>query len=60
MTSWDAPYITALSVNGKPGTQPWLPAPFAVNGGSLDYTLSKIPGKDWGTSLQDTPPSFGP
>jgi len=56
----DAPYITALSVNGRPSTQAWLPALFATNGGALDYTLSKIPKKNWGARAQDTPPSFGP
>ncbi len=56
----DAPYVIALSLNGRPATQAWLPASFAQNGGTLDYTLSKIPGSSWGTGPQDSPPSFGP
>jgi predicted alpha-1,2-mannosidase len=56
----DAPYVTALSRDGKPVTQAWLPASFAQGGGTLDYTLSKTPEKNWGASPRDTPPSFGP
>ena len=56
----DAPYIAALSRDGKPTTQAWLPASFALGGGSLDYALSKTARKDWGTNPKETPPSFGP
>src|SRR6201999_2615450 len=44
----DAPYITAMSVDGAANTRPWLPASFALRGGSLRYTLSKTPDKAWG------------
>jgi len=56
----DAPFITALSVNGKPSGRAWLPASFATGGGTLDFTLSKTPGKTWGANADDAPPSFGP
>jgi predicted alpha-1,2-mannosidase len=56
----DAPYVTALSLDGKPVTRAWLAAPFALSGGTLDYTLSKTPEKSWGAGPRDTPPSFGP
>jgi predicted alpha-1,2-mannosidase len=56
----DAPYIKALSVNGKPGTRAWLPATFASGNGTLDVTLSRTPVKTWGAAAEDTPPSFGP
>src|SRR6185369_2964740 len=56
----DAPYVTALTLDGKPATKPWLPASFARNGGVLGYTLSKKAGSAWGSAPQDAPPSFGP
>jgi predicted alpha-1,2-mannosidase len=56
----DAPYIASLSVNGQTSTKPWLPASFAVSGGTLDVTLSKAPNKDWGVAPSDAAPSFGP
>ncbi|HEX4861780.1 MAG TPA: GH92 family glycosyl hydrolase, partial [Rhizomicrobium sp.] len=56
----DAPYIASMSVNGAANTKPWLPAAFARSGGTLRYTLSKTPDKNWGASPSDAPPSFGP
>ncbi len=56
----DAPYIGALSFNGAPFEKPWLPASVALNGGALDYTLSKVPNSEWGAAPNAAPPSFGP
>jgi predicted alpha-1,2-mannosidase len=56
----DAPFIASLAVDGAPSTKAWLPASFALKGGTLDYALSKAPNKDWGASAGDAPPSFGP
>jgi predicted alpha-1,2-mannosidase len=56
----DAPYITSLSVNGKPSDQAWLPASFTLQGGTLDYVVSKTPQKNWASAPADAPPSFGP
>ena len=56
----DAPYVTAMSVNGTANEKPWLPASFARSGGALRYTLSKTPDKNWGANATDAPPSFGP
>ncbi|HEY7977601.1 MAG TPA: GH92 family glycosyl hydrolase [Rhizomicrobium sp.] len=56
----DAPYTASLSVNGKPSGQAWLPASFVTTGGTLNYTLSKTPQKNWGAKPDDVPPSFGP
>jgi predicted alpha-1,2-mannosidase len=56
----DAPYIAALSVNGTPSGRAWLPASFVATGGTLDYTLSRTPQKNWGAKPEDAPPSFGP
>jgi putative alpha-1,2-mannosidase len=56
----DAPYIAALSVNGAPSTRAWLPASVAAHGGTLSFTLAKVPNKTWGAAPADAPPSFGP
>lgn len=56
----DAPYVAALSVDGKSRAKPWLPASFALHGGTLDFTLGRTPDRDWGSRLGDAPPSFGP
>ncbi|WP_257450078.1 GH92 family glycosyl hydrolase [Archangium lipolyticum] len=56
----DSPYVTALKVNGKASTRPWLPESFALAGGTLDFTLSKTPDERWGSAREDAPPSFGP
>jgi putative alpha-1,2-mannosidase len=56
----DAPFVTALSVDGKPATRAWLPASFVSGSGTLNFTLSKTPSKTWGTAPEDAPPSFGP
>jgi len=54
----DAPYITSLKRDGVTLAQAWLPASFATNGGTLDFTLSKAPDTKWGAG--DPPPSFEP
>lgn len=56
----NAPYISALRVNGQPSNRPWLPESFALSGGTLDYTLSEKPVTSWGADRKDAPPSFGP
>lgn len=52
----DAPYVRSLTVNGRAGERPWLPASFVRDGGRLDYTLSATPDPAWGAS--EAPPSF--
>ncbi|MEU6357380.1 GH92 family glycosyl hydrolase [Streptomyces sp. NPDC047072] len=54
--AFDAPYIQSLKVNGRSSGSSWLPASFVRDGGRLDYTLSGIPNRDWGTA--SAPPSF--
>ncbi|GAA3785161.1 GH92 family glycosyl hydrolase [Streptomyces coacervatus] len=54
----DAPYINSLDVNGRTSDRPWLPASFVRDGGTLDYTLSGTPDKEWGSAPSDAPPSF--
>lgn len=56
----DTPYVQALTVNGTPRNQPWLPAAFTEHGGKLHFTLSAHPDTRWGTDPADAPPSFPP
>jgi len=51
----DSPYIGALKVDGVASDKPWLPASFALKGGTLDMTMAKTPNTKWGPP----PPSFG-
>ncbi|WP_243041360.1 GH92 family glycosyl hydrolase [Dyella sedimenti] len=56
----DAPFVHALSVDGKPHDQPWLPASFATKGGHLDFDLRTTPDTAWGSDVAKAPPSFPP
>lgn len=55
-----APYVQSLVVNGRASTQTFLPESFALHGGTLQFTLSGVPSKTWGTGDNDAPPSFSP
>ncbi|GAA4769678.1 GH92 family glycosyl hydrolase [Stakelama sediminis] len=52
----DSPYVQALKVNGASSDRAWLPASFVAKGGTLHFTLGKMPDKQWGSSF--LPPSF--
>jgi predicted alpha-1,2-mannosidase len=54
----DAPYVHGLKINGNSQAKTWLPESFAERGGTLDFDLSTMPDKNWGTSTGDQPPSF--
>ncbi len=56
----DAPYVTALGVDGRPTSKPWLPETFVAVGGTLSYSLSSEPSLTWGRDPADAPPSFPP
>ena len=56
----NAPYVQSLKVNGKTTTKTWVPERFVEHGGTLEFELSATPNKHWGTSAEDTPPSFEP
>jgi predicted alpha-1,2-mannosidase len=51
-------YVHGLKVDGAATTKPWLPESFAVNGGSLEFTLAGTPDTTWGAAAGDAPPSF--
>jgi predicted alpha-1,2-mannosidase len=53
-------YVHALTLDGKPRDQPWLPASFVEHGGHLRFTLAAQPDTHWGSDLQHAPPSFPP
>jgi predicted alpha-1,2-mannosidase len=56
----DAPYVHALSVNGRATSRPWLDEGFVRRGGELRFSLSSTPDEGWGAAPQDAPPSYGP
>jgi predicted alpha-1,2-mannosidase len=55
----EAPFIHELRVNGRLSTRPWLSEQFARRGGELDFILSDVPDKRWGSTPEDSPPSYG-
>jgi predicted alpha-1,2-mannosidase len=52
------PYVTGLTVNGRPSTRTWLPESFVEKGGTADFTMSGTPAPSWGSAPADAPPSF--
>jgi predicted alpha-1,2-mannosidase len=52
------PYVHSLTIDGKPTSDPWLPASVLSTGATLDFALSGSPDKAWGASLADAPPSY--
>ncbi len=53
-----APYVHALTVNGKRWDKPWLEYSEIEHGGTIVYTLSSSPDKSWGSAADDAPPSY--
>lgn len=51
-------YVTALELNGKVSTAPYLPESLVLHGGRLHETVSKTPDPKWGSAAGDAPPSF--
>ena len=51
-------FIESLHVNGRVWTSPWLPASFVRRGGTLVFTQSSRPHREWGAAQADAPPSF--
>ena len=56
----DAGYVQKLLVNGRESSRAWLPESFALNGGTLTFTLGASPVEAWGAEPRDAPPSFPP
>jgi predicted alpha-1,2-mannosidase len=50
------PYINSLKINGRIWNSTWIPLEKLKKGGSLQFSLSDTPAKEWGT--REEPPSF--
>jgi putative alpha-1,2-mannosidase len=51
-------YIQSAILNGKALTKPWFEHSDMVNGGSLVFEMGPRPNKEWGSAIQDAPPSM--
>ncbi|WP_426702194.1 GH92 family glycosyl hydrolase [Rhodanobacter sp. Col0626] len=58
--STSTPYISELTVNGKPHDQPWLSSQLVEHGGELHFSLGTAPNRQWGRAADSAPPSFPP
>ncbi|HTH68419.1 MAG TPA: GH92 family glycosyl hydrolase [Rhodanobacter sp.] len=54
------PYVTALRVDGKPYDRPWLSPSLVEHGGRLQFELGNAPNTQWGSAVDNAPPSFPP
>jgi predicted alpha-1,2-mannosidase len=54
----NAPYVQSLSLNGSAWNNAYLPASFALAGGTLDYTLGTTANTSWATATSSAPPSY--
>jgi predicted alpha-1,2-mannosidase len=54
----NAPYVQSLNLNGAPWNNAYLPASFAISGGTLDFTLGTIANTGWATAGSAAPPSY--
>ncbi|HEX7339279.1 MAG TPA: GH92 family glycosyl hydrolase [Rhodanobacteraceae bacterium] len=53
------PYIQSVTWNGKPWTKSWIAHAELAKGGTLVFEMGDAPNKQFGTALEDRPPSFG-
>lgn len=51
-------YIQSAKLNGKPLNRPWFYHSDLVNGGKLVLEMGPEPNKNWGSRLEDAPPSM--
>jgi predicted alpha-1,2-mannosidase len=49
--------VTSTKVNGVTSMKSWLPASFAQQGGTLEYTLGET-ASGWGVGAENVPPSY--
>ncbi|HYG37417.1 MAG TPA: GH92 family glycosyl hydrolase [Cytophagales bacterium] len=50
-------YIQSITLNGKPLEEPWFTHTELMNGGTLEMVMGNRPNKEWGSSINDAPPS---
>jgi putative alpha-1,2-mannosidase len=53
-----APYVGAVTLNGKPLTRAFVRDAEIRAGGDLVFTMSATPNKSWGTATKDRPMSM--
>jgi len=51
------PYVQSLQLNGTPTTHLWLPWSTVEHGATLTFTVGST-ATNWGSRLEDAPPSF--
>ena len=51
-------YIQSANLNGNPMTKSWLSHEEIINGGVLSFEMGPEPNKEWGSNLEDIPPSM--
>ncbi len=51
-------YIQSATLNGKTWNKPWFSHTDLEKGGVLNLVMGKIPNYDWGSAVEDAPPSF--
>jgi len=54
----DKPYVSKVTLNGKPLTRAYLKHDEIVAGGELVFTMSATPNKTWATTVADRPTSL--
>ncbi|MEV6928140.1 lectin [Dactylosporangium sp. NPDC051485] len=54
----NAPYVQSLKLNGSAWNNAYLPASFALNGGTLDFVLGTTANTSWATAASSAPPSY--
>lgn len=54
----DAPYVASVSLNGKPLDRVWISHEEIMAGGTLHFTMSATPNKNWGGSKSARPYSM--
>ncbi|BCJ36614.1 hypothetical protein Athai_41170 [Actinocatenispora thailandica] len=52
-------YVNGLKLGGRSVDKPWLRYRDLADGGTLNYDLTSIPNKSWGSDPADAPPSDG-
>lgn len=50
-------YIQSVTLNGKEWTRPWFSHDEIKNGGKLILVMGDTPNKEWGSKVDDAPPS---
>lgn len=54
----NAPYVQSLTFNGSAWNNAYLPPSFALDGGTLTYTLGTTANTSWATAPSSAPPSY--